>query len=72
LVFNTGTLREKLDVQKSAQSLANYLLSCSDEMKLLAAALGHNHINRLSRADLCTTDPQLAKLLGIGFSGQPS
>lgn len=70
LVYNTGTLKDRLDVEKSAGSLANYLMSCTEEMKILASALGHKHIKELSRADLCSTDPEMAKRIGVGYTGQ--
>jgi glutamate synthase domain-containing protein 2 len=36
LVFYTGKLTEKLDIDEAAKHLSNYLKSCVEEMKLIA------------------------------------
>lgn len=66
-----GKLKEELDEDKAATSLANFLFSCIAEMKLAVQALGKNSFKELDRNDLVTTDKNLAQFLGIRDASTP-
>jgi len=58
-------LRARLDIEKSAKQLANFLSSSTELMKVLARACGHNHLNQFSLDDLSTWKREMADLAGI-------
>lgn len=68
-----GKLKEELDVDKAAISLANFLFSCIAEIKLAVQAIGKNSLKELNRSDLVTTDKNLAQFLNIrdGLTPRP-
>ena len=49
LILNNGTFKDKLDIEEAAKSLANFLLSCNEEMKLALQAMSKNNIEELSK-----------------------
>nr|WP_092073447.1 FMN-binding glutamate synthase family protein [Dendrosporobacter quercicolus]NSL48058.1 FMN-binding glutamate synthase family protein [Dendrosporobacter quercicolus DSM 1736]SDM62345.1 Glutamate synthase domain-containing protein 2 [Dendrosporobacter quercicolus] len=70
LALYGGRMTDKLDIDKAARSLANFLISCTAEMKLAAQALGKQALNELGPADLVTVDKDLAEFIGIRYAGQ--
>ncbi len=62
-------LRERLDVQKSALQLKNYLESSVHLLQVLARACGHNHLNQFCVDDLTTFNRNMAHLTGIAYGG---
>ncbi len=62
-------LRQRLDVDGSAQRLANFFDASTSLMKVMARACGHSHLAEFSYDDLATFDARLAQLSGITFSG---
>lgn len=62
-------LREKLDVNESAQRLHRFLTSSVELMKVLARACGHSHLNQFNNNDITTWKKPLAELAGIEFAG---
>ena len=62
-------LRQRLDVQRSAQQLANYLGATVELMKLLARACGHDHLRGLCMDDLVTWKREIAELAGVRYAG---
>ncbi len=62
-------LRERLDVQKSALQLRNYLESSVHLLKVLARACGHNHLSQFCVDDLTTFNRDMAHLTGISYGG---
>jgi len=62
-------LRARLDVQRSAQQLANYLGATVDLMKILARACGHDHLRKLCPNDLTSWKREVADLAGIAYAG---
>ena len=62
-------LRKRLDIDKSARQLANFLDASIDLMKVMARACGHSHLNQFNAEDIATFDGKLARLSGIAFSG---
>lgn len=64
LVFEQGKLKEKLDIEAGALSVANFLTSCNQEMTLAMRTMGHTSLKELSVADLCALTPEVAQLTG--------
>ena len=62
-------LRARLDVEKSAQQLANYLHATTELMQILARACGHDSLHKFSPADLTTFDREMAHLSGVAYGG---
>ena len=65
LVVYTGKITDSLDIDKGAKSLFRYLNACVREMEQVAISLGKTALTDLSKADLCTLDPFIAKATGI-------
>jgi glutamate synthase domain-containing protein 2 len=63
-------LRARLQVERSAVRLSNFLRASVDLMKVMARACGHQHLNAFSRDDLATLDWSMAQVAGIPFAGQ--
>ena len=63
------SLRERLDVKRSARQLQNYLESTVGLMKILARACGHSHFKDFSKDDLTTWKRDVAYLTGISYAG---
>ena len=62
-------LRARLDMERSAQQLNNFLRASVDLMRVMARACGHTHLNHFNRDDLATLDWSMARLSGIPSSG---
>lgn len=71
MVLYDGKYADKLDVKQAAVSLANFLSSCTEEMKLALQALGKKSVTELSRDDLVTTCKDLAEFMNIRYAGSP-
>lgn len=70
LALYNGRMTDKLDIDKAANSLANFLNSCTAEMKLAAQALAKQSLKELTLDDLVTVDKDLADFIGIRYAGQ--
>jgi glutamate synthase domain-containing protein 2 len=53
-------LRERLDIEKSAQRLENYLKVCAEELADFARLTGNSNVHDLSIDDLCTTNSEIS------------
>ena len=62
-------LRARLDTEKSAEKLNNFLGASVDLMKVMARACGHSHLNQFARDDLATLTWSMTQLAGIPFAG---
>jgi len=62
-------LRQRLDVQKSAQQLANFFMASVELMQVMTRACGYTHLNQLNMDDLATWNREMAELSGVAFSG---
>lgn len=62
-------LRSRLNVDNSAQKLANYLDASTELMKVMARACGHYHLHSFNHNDLATWHKSMAELAGIKFVG---
>lgn len=69
LALYQGKMNDKLDIDQAAICLANFLRSCTAEMKLAVQAVGKNSLAALSREDLVAVDWELADCLGIRYAG---
>jgi glutamate synthase domain-containing protein 2 len=64
-----GKMNDKLDIDKAAMHLANFLKSAIAEMKLAVQAVGKNAMKELTRSDLVAVDKDLADFAGIRYAG---
>lgn len=62
-------LRRRLEIEKSAQQLANFFNASVDLMKVMARACGHHHLNQFSLSDLTTWKKEMSELTGIEYGG---
>lgn len=62
-------LRQRLNIDESAERLARLFDSTIELMQVMARACGHSQLNQFNKDDLATFDPVLARLSGIEFSG---
>jgi glutamate synthase domain-containing protein 2/nitrite reductase/ring-hydroxylating ferredoxin subunit len=62
-------LRSRLQVDRSAEQLANYLLGTIELMKVLTRACGHRHLGELTPSDLTTWQREMAQLTGDPYAG---
>lgn len=62
-------LRQRLDIQKSAQQLANFFTASNDLIKVIARACGYNSIGQFNPDDLSTVDYKLHQLTGVRYAG---
>lgn len=69
LALYNGALTEEFDIEEGSRHLANFLLSCQEEMKMALQAMGKKSIQELGRDDLVCLDPELARNLHIGYAG---
>ncbi|MCW8329291.1 glutamate synthase-related protein [Photobacterium sp. SDRW27] len=62
-------LRQKLNPEKAARQLANFLMASTELMQVMARACGHSHLNQFNKDDLATWHHEMARLAGIEYSG---
>ena len=58
-------LRKRLDIDKSAQRVANYLNVTLEELKTFARVTGHNSIHGLNVDDLVTLNREISEFTNI-------
>lgn len=68
LALYSGKMTDKLDVDKAAGHLANFLKSCTVEMQLAAQAVGKQALKDLERSDLVAVERDLADFAGIRYA----
>ncbi|MGC8487728.1 MAG: FMN-binding glutamate synthase family protein [Clostridia bacterium] len=69
LVFYRANPRIPLDVERGARGLQNFLESTRKEMELALRTMGHRSLAELSPRDVCALDPDIARYVGVPFSG---
>jgi len=62
-------LRQRLDVQVSAEKLARYFGASVELMQVLARACGHNNLSDFRHEDITTWKREMADLSGVRFAG---
>ncbi len=65
LVVYSGKMTDRLNVEQAALNLVRYLNACVREMELVCMSLGKTALTDLSKSDLCTIDPFIAKATGV-------
>ena len=58
-------LREKLMIDDAAKNVANFLIACSEEVKMAAGACGKRNIHELNRNDLASISLLAERVTGI-------
>lgn len=62
-------LRQRLDVQQSAERLARFLAASVSLMQVMARACGHSNLHQFSHEDIATWHRKMALLSGIRYAG---
>jgi methylamine---glutamate N-methyltransferase subunit C len=62
-------LRRRLEIEKSAQQLANFFNASVELMQVMARACGHDHLSQFSLDDLTTWKKDMSELTGIRYGG---
>ena len=62
-------LRKRLDIEKSAQRVANFLRAANSELETFARVTGHNSVHDMNLSDLITVNPCIAEYTGIRYAG---
>jgi glutamate synthase domain-containing protein 2 len=62
-------LRARLDVERSAAQLANFLHASVEMMKIMARACGHDRLDEFRISDLVTWKRDMAEMTGIRYGG---
>ena len=62
-------LRKRLDIEKSAGRVANYLQAVNNELKTFARVTGHKSVHELSLSNLVTLDRNISDFTGIAYAG---
>ncbi len=62
-------LVQRLQVDKSAQQLANFFEASVGLMQVMARACGHDHLSKFNADDLTTWKREMADLSGVAFAG---
>ena len=62
-------LRARLEIDRSAQMLANFFEATIELMKILARACGHDHLRKFDLADLTTLNREMSLLTGVQYAG---
>ena len=58
-------LEKRLDVEKSARRLTNYLTVINDELATFARITGHHDIHQLNKKDIFTTSREISEYTDI-------
>ncbi|GDY25187.1 glutamate synthase-related protein [Agarivorans sp. Toyoura001] len=69
IATQNADLRQRLNVDKSAQQLANFFDASVALMTVMARACGHEHLNQFSKKDLATWHREMAHLSGVAYAG---
>ena len=70
LVWQNAKYAHRFDWKKGAQSLANYIKSCTDEMKDGVRTLGKTSIHQVNKNDLICLDRITSEITGIPLAYQ--
>ncbi len=62
-------LRKRLNIEKSAQQLANFFEASTSLMQVMARACGHDDLNKFNQNDIATWNREMYYLTGIQFAG---
>ncbi len=62
-------LRARLEIEKSALRLKNFLEASTELMKVMARACGRRHLSEFAVDDLVTWKEEMARLSGVAYGG---
>ncbi|GLX79462.1 glutamate synthase [Thalassotalea insulae] len=62
-------LRQRLNVEKSANQLKNYFVASTELMSVMARACGHHSLSDFNSKDLATWHNDMALLSGVSYAG---
>lgn len=62
-------LMKKFKMEKAATDLVNYVKSCTEEIKMAAAATGNNNVHGLKKDDLRSINTETSKILEVKTVG---
>jgi len=62
-------LRKRLQPEKAAERLVNFLKAMAEEIKMLTMLSGHDDIHQLSKEDLRALDINVAAITGVKLAG---
>jgi len=63
-------LRKRFKMEKNIKNIVNYITSCTEEVKMIAAACGYKDVHHLKPSDLRATNPFVSALTGIKIIGE--
>lgn len=69
IATQNADLRQRLNVEKSAKQLKNFLDASVALMQVMARACGHDSLSSFNRDDLATWHREMALLSGVKFAG---
>jgi len=69
IASQTPKFRKNLNVSNAAKGVANYLSSCTEEIKMAAAATGNKSVHGLKISDLRSLDETVSKMTGVRLAG---
>ncbi len=62
-------LRKRLDTEKAAERVYNFLTVSNNELKTFARVTGHKSVHGLNLSDLVTLDRDISDFTGIAYAG---
>jgi glutamate synthase domain-containing protein 2 len=65
IATQNSELRSRLDIEKSAAGLENFLRISTEELKHFSRLTGNSNVHDLSLCDLCTTNSEISKFTEI-------
>ncbi|MHB9146181.1 MAG: FMN-binding glutamate synthase family protein [Symbiobacteriia bacterium] len=68
LAFHASHLKDRLDIDRAAVTVADFLKASVKEMEQVCVALGKTALSQLSPADLVALDPQTAAIAGVDLA----
>lgn len=58
-------LRKNLNIEEAAQKVANYIKNCTEEIKMIAGAVGQKEIHQLNKSQLRALSSEMAKAIKV-------
>ena len=65
LAWAAGQMKDQFDEDEGSRTLANFLISCTEELKMGARALGKTSVHDVDAQDLVAWDPEASRITGI-------
>ncbi|WP_088328882.1 glutamate synthase-related protein [Lacimicrobium sp. SS2-24] len=62
-------LRQRINIDKSAEQLYNFFCASTELMKVMARACGHDALSKFNQHDLATWNRDIALLTGVSYAG---